>query len=65
VAEVSALVPDNGDTTAQAAIKAALQDANKKIRAAEKDLQDARRDAGTIVKGLHAFGAPQTASSTP
>jgi ABC-type transporter Mla subunit MlaD len=64
VSEVSALVPDNGDATAQAAIKAALQDANKKVHAAEKDLLDARKDAGVIVKGLHAFGTSQTATST-
>ena len=50
--EVSTLKPDNGDQTVMASNTAALKDARSKIQTANKDLQAARKDVGTIVKVL-------------
>ena len=52
VAEVSPLVPDEGDKTKMASNTAALKDARTKIQAAEKDLAAARTDAKTIIEAL-------------
>lgn len=51
-AEVSGLVPDNGDKTVMAANTAALKDARSKIQAATKDIQAAYKDAQAVVKGV-------------
>lgn len=63
VGEVTGLVPDNGDQTKMQANNAALKDARLKIQAAQQDFVAARKDAGTIAKGLRALGGG-SASST-
>ncbi len=64
IAEVTALTPDNGSSTLAQANTAALKDARTKIQTAMKDLQAARKDAGTIVQGLRAFAKPNASSTT-
>jgi hypothetical protein len=49
-AEVSALVPDQGNKTVAQSNTAALKDARTKIQTAQKDLQTARKDIQAIVK---------------
>jgi hypothetical protein len=62
----SSLTPDNGDQAKFEANKKALQDARTKLHAGEKDLKDARKDAGDITKGIKSFHlkASGTASTT-
>ncbi len=49
------LKPDNGDQATIDANKKAMTDARAKIDAGRDDLQTARKDADTIVKGLKTF----------
>lgn len=66
ISEVATLKPDNGDATVEASNKAALQDARSKVVVAIHDLNDARVDAGTVIKGVKGKGsANATASTTP
>lgn len=55
--EVANLTPDNGDATQKQTNDQAIKDARAKIQIALKDVQTARQDAGTIVKGLKGIGA--------
>ena len=64
VTEISALKPDQGDSTAMKANTQALKDARTKIHAAQQDFVAARKDAGQIVKDLRGTGG-ETATSTP
>ncbi len=66
VSEVSALQPDNGNTTIYNSNQAALKDARSKIAAATADLKTARQDAGSIVKIILSLKISSTvnASST-
>lgn len=64
------LQPDGGDKTKMAANQTALKQARADIVAAQKDLQDARKDIDTIVKGLksisiNASSTTQTTTTTP
>ncbi|MDE2188751.1 MAG: hypothetical protein KGJ35_03435, partial [Patescibacteria group bacterium] len=52
VSETASLQPDNGNKTVAAANTAALKDARTKIQTAVKDLETARKDAGTAVKAI-------------
>lgn len=58
------LQPDGGDKTKMAANLAALKQARADIVAAQKDLADARKDAGQLVAALAKFNANANASST-
>lgn len=58
------LQPDGGDKTKMAANLAALKQSRADIAAAQKDLADARKDAGQIVAALAKFNANANASST-
>jgi hypothetical protein len=51
-AEITGLVPDNGDKTIQQSNTAALKDARGKIQAAQKDLVAARQDITVVLKAL-------------
>ena len=51
-AAVKALAPDNGDQAVQQLNLAALKDARTKIRSAQQELKDARKDAGVVRRGL-------------
>jgi hypothetical protein len=64
VSEVSALKPDNGDQSIQKSNLAALKDARAKIVAATHDLNDARKDAGVIVKDLRPSSVNVSATTT-
>jgi DNA repair exonuclease SbcCD ATPase subunit len=55
-AEVTVLVPDNGDKTVMASNTAALKDARSKIQVATKDIQAAYKDAQAAVKGVRGTG---------
>ncbi|MDE2041367.1 MAG: hypothetical protein KGI59_03250, partial [Patescibacteria group bacterium] len=52
VAEVSPLVPDQGDKTVMASNTSTMKDARAKIKTAVSDLTAARKDALTIIQGL-------------
>lgn len=52
---IANLKPDNGDKTVFEANQKALKDARAKIKLGTADLQAARKDAGSIVKGLASF----------
>ncbi len=52
---IANLNPDNGDKTVFEANQKALKDARAKIKLGTTDLQAARKDAGSIVKGLAAM----------
>jgi len=58
------LQPDGGDKTKMDANNAALKEARADLVAAQKDLADARKDAGQIVAGLAKFNVNANASST-
>jgi hypothetical protein len=62
VALVANLTPDSGDTTKMQANNQSLADARGKIKLAMSDLQAARQDVNTILKGLKSINA--SASST-
>lgn len=64
VTEVASLQPDNGVQSVMQANVAAMQDAHKKIQAAQQDLVAARKDAGDIVKVLVSLKVSANASST-
>jgi hypothetical protein len=64
VSHVSSLTPDNGDKTKMAANNAALKLARADIKVGLQDLQDARKDAGTIVTGLKNLNASTTTSAS-
>lgn len=64
IALVANLTPDTGDQAKAVANHQALVDARTKIQAGLKDLQQARQDARTIVKGLKAFGLSASASGS-
>jgi hypothetical protein len=64
-AEVSGLMPDNGDKTVMASNTAALKDARSKIQAAAKDIQAAYKDAQAVVKGVKGTHPTAPASTTP
>ena len=65
-AEVSGLIPDNGDKTIAASNTSALKDAHAKLQTASKDIQAAYKDAEAIVKGVKGTGsAAVSASTTP
>ena len=64
-AEVSGLMPDNGDKTVMASNTAALKDARSKIQAATKDIQAAYKDAQAVVKGVRGTKPTASASTTP
>jgi hypothetical protein len=51
-AQVSPLVPDQGDKAKMTANTAALKDARTKLQTAQKDLKAARKDAETIIQAL-------------
>jgi len=55
-AEVTGLIPDNGDKTVMASNTAALKDARSKTQAATKDIQAAYKDAQAMVKGVRGTG---------
>lgn len=63
ITKVAGLKPDQGNQTLLQANTAALKDARTKVQAANKDLVAARKDAGTITKGLRAI-SPKSSSST-
>ena len=58
------LQPDGGDKTKMASNTAALKEARTDITNATKDLQAARKDVDTIVKGLAKVQTTTSASST-
>jgi len=64
VSAVTALVPDQGDTTTATANQTALKNGRAALKVGQTDLQAARKDAGTILKGVRAFKVSNTASST-
>lgn len=64
IAEVSGLTPDNGVQTQMQANANALKDARSKIKTAQQDLVAARKDAGTIAKGLRGLGGGPASSTT-
>ncbi len=64
ITESATLQPDGGDKTKMDANNAALKQARADITAAQKDLADARKDAGQIVAALAKFNASANASST-
>ncbi len=53
---VASLSADNGDATVAASNTAALKSAKEKIDAAQKDLKDARKDIGVILKAVRGTG---------
>ena len=61
---VSALLPDQGNTTTAASNTAALKQARTDIQTGTKDLQAARTDAGNILKAIKALNIPVTATTT-
>lgn len=61
---VANLKPDNGDKTTMTANSTALKSARADIASATKDLQAARADSNTIVRGLHSIGASANASAS-
>jgi len=61
---VADLTPDNGDKAKMTANEQALKDARAKLRTALKDLQDARKDAGDIVKALRTWTVDTTLPNT-
>ena len=61
---VIALKPDNGDATIAASNRAALKDAQSKIKAAVQDFMAARKDIDTILKGLRSMKASAGGSAT-
>ena len=62
--ETASLHPDQGNEATFQANKKVLLDARAKIKAGKADLEAARKDAKTIVKGLKAFHLEATASTT-
>ena len=61
---VATLTLDNGDKAKMTANQQALKDARAKIKAAQTDVQAARKDAGAILDGLKALNAAVSASTT-
>ena len=61
---VSALLPDQGNTTTAASNTAALKQARTDIQTGTKDLQAARTDAGNILKAIKALNIPVTTTTT-
>ncbi len=59
------LAADNGDATVRASNLQALKDAKAKLVLAQKDLADARHDAGTIRDIVKGSGGSDNASTTP
>jgi hypothetical protein len=60
------LIPDGGDTAKASANKTALESAKASIKTANKDLNDAKKDATSIIKMLQAFKLKKaTATPTP
>jgi hypothetical protein len=57
VGVVAALQPDNGDAKIAASNRAALKDAQSKIKLAIKDLNAARQDIAAIISGLKGAAA--------
>ncbi len=62
VSTTASLAPDNGDKTIMTSNAAAIKTARASLVAAQKDLQAARKDADTILKGLK--NAKPAATST-
>lgn len=61
---IAGLMPDNGDKAKMSANQQALKDARAKIKAAQTDVQAARKDAGQIVDGLKTLVVGVSASTT-
>ncbi len=65
VTEISKLTPDTGDKTILQKNTKALKDAREKIKIAEQELKDARKDSMKIVQALKAMGLDAAAATTP
>ena len=65
VALTANLAPDNGDANVRASNLQALKDAKAKLVLAQKDLADARHDAGAIRGDVKGSGGSDHASTTP
>lgn len=64
IALIANLKPDNGDKAVFEANQKALKDARSKIKLGTSDLQAARKDAGSIVKGLAAMNIKASTNTT-
>lgn len=61
---IANLKPDNGDKAVFEANQKALKDARAKIKLGTTDLQAARKDAGSIIKGLSAMNIKASTNTT-
>lgn len=63
-AAVSSLQPDGGNAAVLASNNTALRNARADIKIASSDLQAARKDAKTIITGLHSIKASNTSATS-
>ena len=64
VGDVAPLTPDNGDKTIMASNDTAIKNAQGEIKAGQAALVAARKDMGTIIKGLAGLKVSASASTT-